>query len=424
MTFKIRSDVERFHRKLAERRHGALKGYIETDRLTLPRPDGRVLQIPVPRIVIPRFTFGTNEGVGQGPGEEGDILGPLQPGDEPYKGGAIDSDLPHDHEYVPITREEVAQFLAEHLKLPNLRETLGSGNIEVISRRYSGIAPVGPQGLRHFKRTYKRALQRAIASGTYKPGQLVIPRKEDMRYKSPRDTLAAAHKAVAVFLLDCSGSMMTNIEFLQQLSWWTDCWLDHGYNGVERRYIHYDNFARESTSEEFYHIRAGGENHMGVAFARVHQIFSEYPIEEWDRYVVLLTDGDDYGLVLDQNSIGRYTSSMNLYPNHFPQMPLQPGNPLTDLILPECNAVFVCEAGAYYGPQDRWRGNTNITELLIQLANSDPTVARKLRFVSFEDHQIETHEGRRIMNAIETWFGNRESHGVVDNEYFNDPFLD
>ena len=37
--------------------------------------------------------------------------------------------------------------------------------------RYTGIRTTGPESLRHFKRTYKQALRRQIASGTYNPEQ-------------------------------------------------------------------------------------------------------------------------------------------------------------------------------------------------------------------------------------------------------------
>ena len=51
--------------------------------------------------------------------------------------------------------------------------------------RYTGIRRVGPESLRHFKRTYREALKRMIASGTLRPGQ------PDRRAASPTTSASA-----------------------------------------------------------------------------------------------------------------------------------------------------------------------------------------------------------------------------------------
>ena len=51
--------------------------------------------------------------------------------------------------------------------------------------KYTSIRQAGPESLRHFKRTFKRALKRQIASGTYNPDDpIVIPIREDKQYRS------------------------------------------------------------------------------------------------------------------------------------------------------------------------------------------------------------------------------------------------
>ena len=48
---------------------------------------------------------------------------------------------------------------------------------------HTGIRNTGPESLRHFRRTFKRALQRHIATGTYNPKiPLIVPIREDKRY--------------------------------------------------------------------------------------------------------------------------------------------------------------------------------------------------------------------------------------------------
>ena len=57
------------------------------------------------------------------------------------------------------TMEELAAILGEELSLPRI-EPRGKKNIVTERDKYTSIRQVGPESLRHFKRTYKRALRR------------------------------------------------------------------------------------------------------------------------------------------------------------------------------------------------------------------------------------------------------------------------
>src|SRR5205085_9279090 len=87
---------------------------------------------------------------------------------------------------VDVSLDELAQILGEELQLPNI-ERRGNEKIVTQKIRYTGVNTTGPESLRHFKRTYKQALKRQIASGTYDPKvPIVIPMREDRRYRSYR----------------------------------------------------------------------------------------------------------------------------------------------------------------------------------------------------------------------------------------------
>src|SRR5712675_1085299 len=58
---------------------------------------------------------------------------------------------------VDLTMEELAQILAEELELPRIKPK-GTARLRTERDRYSQISKVGPESLRHFKRTYKEAL--------------------------------------------------------------------------------------------------------------------------------------------------------------------------------------------------------------------------------------------------------------------------
>src|SRR6201998_375902 len=125
-----------------------------------------LISIPLPQIEIPQFRYGNkgSGGVGQGPGQPGQPLGPGQGQPSP---GAGDQPGGHILE-VELTMEEMAQILGEELALPRI-EPRGKKNIVTTRDRYTGIRQAGPESLRHFKRTFKRALKRMISSQTYDP---------------------------------------------------------------------------------------------------------------------------------------------------------------------------------------------------------------------------------------------------------------
>src|SRR5262249_45175311 len=143
-----------------------LRKYISQGEL-IGRKGKDVVSIPIPQIDIPRFRFGDKQrgGVGQGDGQPGDPVGgeEKQPGQGPAGSEAGDHRLE-----VDVTLEELAAILGEELELPDI-EDKGKSKVSSAHDKYSGIRRVGPESLRHFKRTYREALKRMIASGSFRP---------------------------------------------------------------------------------------------------------------------------------------------------------------------------------------------------------------------------------------------------------------
>src|SRR5690606_6075091 len=95
-----------------------LRRFISSGDL-IGRQGKKTVTIPLPRIDIPHFQFGSNEqgGVGQGDGEVGDEVGNGQP--QPGEGEAGDQEGQHSLE-VDVSLEELAEILGEELELPNI----------------------------------------------------------------------------------------------------------------------------------------------------------------------------------------------------------------------------------------------------------------------------------------------------------------
>src|SRR5919201_2086813 len=172
MVLKIEKDHQRFRQIVKGRIREDLRKFLTKGEL-IGKEGKHLISIPVRGIDLPHFRYGDNsQGVGAGDGKEGDVIGKGQPGQGKSQGGTEQG--AHIME-VDLTLDELADILAEELKLPRI-EPKGKHRITTIKDRYSGIRPTGPASLRHFKRSYKEALKRQIALGTYDPeAPVVVP---------------------------------------------------------------------------------------------------------------------------------------------------------------------------------------------------------------------------------------------------------
>ena len=104
---------------------------------------------------------------------------------------------------VDLSLDELADILAEELKLPRI-DPKGKHRITTIREKYSPLRRVGPESLRHFKRSFKEALKRSDhASGDYDPDNpIIIPEKKDIRYRSWKEVKSPQSNAVIIFMMD------------------------------------------------------------------------------------------------------------------------------------------------------------------------------------------------------------------------------
>ena len=253
-----------------------------------------VVSIPLPTIELPRFKFGDRKmgGVGQGDGEPGTPLGGDGDGGPGEAGNA-----PGQHALeVEMTLDELARILGEELELPDIKPK-GSRNIKARTVRYASVSRAGPDSLRHYRRTFRRALRRQMASGQYDPARpVIIPSREDIRYRAPRDTWKPRSTAVIVHMMDVSGSMGDEQkEIVRTEAFWIDTWLRSQYQGLETRYIIHDAVAREVDEETFYRTKESGGTVISSAYKLCLDILKkEYPAQDWNIYPFHFSDGDNW----------------------------------------------------------------------------------------------------------------------------------
>ena len=298
MSLKIDQDHSRFRSIVRGRIRSNLRKYISKGEL-MGKQGKEVVSIPVPHIDIPRFRFTDKQqgGVGQGDGEPGDALsqsGQQGPGGQ----GEAGSEAGEHVLEVDITLEELADILGEELALPRI-EPRGKSSLIDKKDRYVGVRNVGPNSLRHFKRTFRSALRRQIALGTYDPKRpVIIPTREDMRYKSWKVEEEPVTNAVIIYMMDVSGSMGDEQKEMVRIeSFWLDTWLRRQYKGIETRFIIHDAVAREVDRETFFSTRESGGTMISSAYKICAQMIeNDFPPSEWNVYPFHFSDGDNWSV--------------------------------------------------------------------------------------------------------------------------------
>ena len=208
MSLKIDQDHSRFRAIVRGKIRQNLRKYISQGEL-IGRKGKDLVSIPIPQIDIPRFRFGDKQqgGAGQGAGDPGDPMGGGEEGEEQGEGKKAGEGAGEHSLEVDVTLDELAAILGEELELPDIQDK-GKSKIINAKDRYTGVRRVGPESLRHFRRTYREALKRQISTGSYVPERpVIVPIPDDKRYRSWKTEAEPVANAVIIYMMDVSGSM-------------------------------------------------------------------------------------------------------------------------------------------------------------------------------------------------------------------------
>jgi len=290
MVLQIDKDHQRFRRIVKGKIREDLRKFLTRSEL-LGREGRKYISIPIRGVDIPHFRYGDNNdsGVGRGDGKAGDAVsgdGGAGPGGEEEGQHILE---------VEVSLDELAEILGEELKLPRIQPK-GKHRLTAERDRYSGVRQSGPESLRHFKRTFRRALRRQIMSGLYNPdAPRIIFERRDKVYRSWKTILNPQSNAVIIYMMDVSGSMGDEQKELVRLeAFWIDAWLRRNYHGIESRYIVHDVRAAEVDRETFFRIREDGGTRISSAFRLARELIEHrYAPSEWNVYLFHFSDGDN-----------------------------------------------------------------------------------------------------------------------------------
>ena len=347
MYLKIAKDHQRFRQIVKGRIRDDLRKFLTRGEL-LGKEGKQLVSIPIRGIDLPHFRYGDNNdsGVGQGDGQPGQQVGD-QEGIGP---GGTD---PGRHMLeVDISLDELADILGEELQLPRIQPK-GRHNITSVRERYSSVRQSGPESLRHFKRTFRKALRRMIMSGAYEPGNpTIVFERTDKLYRSWKPVRKPQSNAVIVYMMDVSGSMGHEQKELVRLeAFWIDAWLRRNYEGIESRYIVHDVHAKEVDRDTFFRLREDGGTKISSAFRTCRDLLDKhYSADEWNMYLFHFSDGDN-----SSESDSRECCKL-----------------LRENLLPRCNQFGYCQVASSYGS-----GNF-INVLREQLADAENDVTTRV----------------------------------------------
>lgn len=297
MDHPIKRDHARFRKIIKGKIRDNLRKYVSQGEMPIPKGNGQ-FKVPMPQIETPRFRFGDKSqgGAGQGEGQPGDpVEGGEQGEGQPGQGEAGEGEGNKELE-VDLSLDELAHILGDELSLPNI-EPKGKKNMESTVDKYTSIGTVGPDSLRHYKRTYKEALKRQISMGTYNAkNPVIIPIRSDMRYRSSTSKVEFENSAVVIYMMDVSGSMGDEQkEIVRTESFWINLWLKSQYKDIEIRYIIHDASAKEVDEDTFFRTRESGGTLISSAFKLCRDIIqSDYNSDEWNIYPFHFSDGDNW----------------------------------------------------------------------------------------------------------------------------------
>lgn len=316
MALLIDQDARRFRQIVRGKVKQNLRKYMSNREMIGARGKDYV-SIPIPQIDLPHFRFGDPRGgVGQGAGDVGTPLGPGPQGKG--MGNAGNQSGSHILE-VEVSLEELAQILGQELELPRIQPK-SKNNVQGDTSRYTSLRRVGPNSLRHFKRTYREVLKRQLSSGAYawdRPN--IVPIREDMRYRSWKTYPRPDSNAVIIYMMDISGSMtQQKKELVRTTAFWIDTWLQAHYKNLTTRYIVHDANAAEVDAATFYHIRENGGTRISAAYELCKEIIQrDYGDDMANLYGFHFSDGENFDTEDDARCLNllrmALLPSMNLF---------------------------------------------------------------------------------------------------------------
>ncbi|WP_346355867.1 sporulation protein YhbH [Azotosporobacter soli] len=303
------------HRELVEDAIRRNLGDIVAEESIIGQSKDKKIKVPIKGIKEYRFMYGTNSpGVagGQGGEKRGQVIDKI--GSDPARGQGVGqgagSEPGEDVYETEITLDQLIGYLFDDLKLPDLeRKRFAALEQEALFRRAGyqkkGIAPrlakkrTMVEKIKRSKVMHRRAAEEEDVSPapTEEEETQRIPfRIDDLRYFRVKEDVRRHSNAVAICIMDTSGSMDQTKKYLARSFYFLlHQFLRWKYEQVEVVFISHSTVAKEVNESQFFHHGESGGTYISSGYAKALEIIEErYNPSVWNIYAFHCTDGDNW----------------------------------------------------------------------------------------------------------------------------------
>lgn len=332
---KGKKDVERHHKKIDDVLRKNVKDVIAEESIITKRK-GKTVKVPIRGLKDYKFIHDTSkqkkEGVGQGKGKPGDVIarrpkegnGPGKPGDKPGE----------DYIEAEVDIDYFIKIMFEDLGLPWIEEKDKAYQLIPSGWKFDKVSKTGIMSRLHKKRSLLEALKRVegyikeitdVTKCSYEEASralsqsngdleeaidLVLQGKvdqstslftinfedDDLRFKTLEQDYRLHSNAVVLAMMDTSGSMTPDKKYLcRSLLFWIVEFLRRVYDFVDIRFIVHTTEAKIVDEDTFFRKGESGGTYCWTALDKaLYLIETEYPVNEWNVYVIYVSDGEDF----------------------------------------------------------------------------------------------------------------------------------
>jgi uncharacterized sporulation protein YeaH/YhbH (DUF444 family) len=288
-------------------------------------PTDRTVQVPVRLLEHARFKLAegrSEQGAGQGQGEEGAVL---RHADPEANGEAGQGDGGNDEGGVRLMLEfaidEVMDWLWEELQLPELKPRPGSHADEVELVREGWDKRGAPSRLDR-RRTVKEAIKRRAVQPDPVPFT-----NDDLRYRQLATRQRPSTSAVILFVVDVSASMtQAERKLAKTFFFFALQGIRRKYAKVETRFIAHTTHAWEFSESEFFQVTGIGGTIASSAFRLVRELVqAQYDPGTNNVYVFYASDGENFSE--DRNAASTVLAELAGSLNYIGYVETLPGSP-------------------------------------------------------------------------------------------------
>lgn len=295
----------RRHRQLVEKSIKENLGDILSEESIVGESKNKKFKIPIKGIKEYQFVYGKNsKGVATGVGNEkrGQKIGSGEnaPGQGNKGAGNSEGDDVYETE---ITLEELLDYIAEDLNLPNLDEKKYSEIINETSGKKRGYQTHGIRPRLAKKKTVatkiarKQCKKRALSElGNEEELERFPFIDDDLRYYRVKVKPKKVSNAVMIFIMDASGSMDVTKKYLARSYFFVlATFLKRKYNNIAFEFIYHTTVAKRVDEYEFFHRSESGGTYISSGINEALALIEEkYPIAAWNIYPIYASDGDNW----------------------------------------------------------------------------------------------------------------------------------